>query len=269
VDLAPLLVAALFVAAVTLALQIGDAITLAVDARRVRDDDDPELLTRNRIRELSWTIAITATLAVIVAFGAVSAARFVWDLDNPGLAFVTLILVTLLVFGIGVVAVIAIVRRERPTYARIRRDLRDRANHIFDEAELDEFDARLADADRQLARRSSAAPALRVVSLVIVLAITVPVGVASLVAAGADGAGPGAVWVGILLFVAAGLSIAAFVVAVRSSVVRDAAVEAVLADQRAEVIALLERARIPHRRGVPGLRDRVTRALAILREQQK
>ena len=61
-DPAPLLVAALFVATVTLALQLGDAITLAVDARRVRDDDDPELLTRNRIRELSWTIAITATI---------------------------------------------------------------------------------------------------------------------------------------------------------------------------------------------------------------
>jgi hypothetical protein len=68
---------------------------------------------------------------------------------------------------------------------------------------------------------------------------------------------------------AACLSVAAFVVAVRSSVVRGAAVEEVLAAQRAEVVALLEHARIPHRKGVPGLRDRVSRALAILREQQK
>jgi hypothetical protein len=260
-----LLVAALFVATVTLALQLGDAITLAVDARRVRDDDDPELLTRNRIRELSWTIAITATLAVVVAFGADSAARLVWDLGNPGLAFLTLILVALLVFAVGLIAVVAIVRRERPTYARIRRDLRDRANHVFDEAEIDIFDARLAEADRQLARRSGAAPSLRVVSLVIVLAITVPVGIALLVDAGSAGEA----WAGIAALLAACVSIAAFVVAVRSAVVRDAAVEAVLADQRAEVIALLERARIPHRKGVPGLRDRVTRALAILREQQK
>jgi hypothetical protein len=265
VDLAPLLVAALFVATVTLALQVGDAITLAVDARRVRDDDDPELLTRNRIRELSWTIAITAVLAVFVAFGADSAARLVWDLGNPGLAFLTLILVALVVFGIGLIAVVAIVRRERPTYARIRRDLRDRASHVFDEDEIDAFDERLAEADRQLARRSNAAPTLRVVSLVIVLAVTVPVGVALLV----DPGSAGAVWAGIASLLAAGISIAAFVVAVRSSVVRDAAVAAVLAGQRAEVIALLERARIPHRKGVPGLRDRVTRALAILREQQK
>jgi hypothetical protein len=264
VDLAPLLVTALFVATVTLALQVGDAITLAVDARRVRDDDDPELLTRNRIRELSWTIAITAVLAIVVAFGADSAARLVWDLGNPGLAFLTLILVALLVFAIGLIAVVAIVRRERPTYARIRRDLRDRANHIFDEDEIDAFDARLADADRALERRSTAAPTLRVVSLVIVLAVTVPVGIALLI----DPPSAGAVWAGIASLLAAGVSIAAFVIAVRSSVVRDAAMAAVLADQRAEVIALLERARIPHRKGVPGLRDRVTRALAILREQQ-
>jgi hypothetical protein len=264
VDLAPLLVAALFVATVTLALQVGDAITLAVDARRVRDDDDPELLTRNRIRELSWTIAITATLAIFIAFAADSAARLVWDLGNPGLAFLTLILVAILVFAIGLIAVVAIVRRERPTYARIRRDLRDRAAHVFDEAEIEAFDARLADADRQHARRSTAAPALRVVSLVIVLAITVPVGIGLIV----DAQSAGEIWAAIAAFVAAAISIAAFVVAVRSSVVRDAAMEAVLAAQRAEVIALLERARIPHRKGVPGLRDRVTRALAILREQQ-
>jgi hypothetical protein len=157
------------------------------------------------------------------------------------------------------------VRRERPTYARIRRDLRDRANHVFDEEEVEEFDARLADADRQVSRRSSAAPTLRIVSLVIVLAITVPIGIGLIV----DAESAGEVWAGVGAFAAGGLSIAAFVVALRSSVVRAAAVEGVLAGQRAEVVALLERARIPHRKGVPGLRDRVTRALAILREQQK
>ena len=46
------------------------------------------------------------------------------------------------------------------------------------------------------------------------------------------------------------------------------AVEAVLDGQRAEVQALIERARIPRPGRVPGLRDRVSRALAILREKQ-
>ncbi len=65
------------------------------------------------------------------------------------------------------------------------------------------------------------------------------------------------------------LSIAAFVVTVRAGAVRLTALDAVLDVQRAEVVALLERARIPQRGSVPGLRDRVTRALKILREQQK
>jgi hypothetical protein len=43
----------------------------------------------------------------------------------------------------------------------------------------------------------------------------------------------------------------------------------VLEAQRVEVVAMLERARIPQRGSVPGLRDRVTRALAILREKQR
>jgi hypothetical protein len=86
------------------------------------------------------------------------------------------------------------------------------------------------------------------------------------------------VWAGIsagdvLLIVgfsgAALLSVAAFVVAVRAGAVRLTALDEVLDTQRAEVVALLERARIPQRGSVPGLRDRVTRALNILREQQK
>jgi hypothetical protein len=91
------------------------------------------------------------------------------------------------------------------------------------------------------------------------------IGVAASIAAFADGE----VAFAVLAIVGAGLAIAAFIVAVRASVVRQEAIDAVSAAQRAEVVALLERARIPQRKNVPGLRDRVTRALAILREQQK
>ena len=68
--------------------------------------------------------------------------------------------------------------------------------------------------------------------------------------------------------VGAVISLAAGALAVRADAVRQAALHVVLEAQRAEVVALLERARIPQRRRVPGLRDRVSRALAILREQQ-
>jgi len=65
------------------------------------------------------------------------------------------------------------------------------------------------------------------------------------------------------------LGAAAFVVSLRARVVANAALDAVLDTQRAEVAVLLERARIPARGRVPGLGNRVARALAILREQQK
>ena len=260
-DLAPLLVSALFVATATLVLQIGDAITVSIDARHVRDDDDPELLTRTRIRELTWTIAITAALATLVAFGADLAVRMLGGFGDVLPSLLVLLGTALLVFAIGVIAVVAIVRRERPTYARIRRDLRDRATLVLEPEQLDEFAARLADADKAVARRSGAAPGLRIVALVLVLGVTLSIGI---IASLSDAPGIAAA-----SFAAAALSVAAFIVATRASRVRTSAMNAVLAAQRAEVVALLERARIPQRRKVPGLRERVTKALSILREQQR
>ncbi len=260
-DLVPLLVVALVLQASILALQVGDAITSFIDARRVRDTDDPELVTRNSVRELVWTIAVTAITAVLVTFGVDAAARSLFDLAQPGATLLLLLVMALVAFGIGTVAVLAVVRRDRPTYARLRRDLRDRAVLQLDAEELAVFDARLADADRTRARRSAAGPTLRLVALLVVLGL----GVASAV----GGFAGGQLGLAIAAIAAAVLSVAAFIVAVRASVVRQEAVDAVRAEQRAEVVALLERARIPQRKNVPGLRDRVARALAILREQQR
>ena len=89
IDLEALLTIALFVGSVVLGLQIFDAIVSVIDARSVRakaeneDSDDPEKLTRTRIRELVWTLAVTAAIAVFVAFGVDSAARLVWDDERP------------------------------------------------------------------------------------------------------------------------------------------------------------------------------------------
>jgi len=261
VDLVPLLVVALILQVALLALQIGDAITGFIDARRVRDSDDPEVITRTSVRELTWTMAVTAVAAVLLGFGVDVAARALLDEQRPFLAFLILLLVALVAFGIGTAAVLAVVRRDRPTYARIRRDLRDRSILQLDEVELAHFELRLAEADRTRARRDAAGPTLRLVALLAVIGI----GVASAVGGFAEGL-PG---LAIPAIVAAGLSVAAFIIAVRASVVRAGAIEVVRRAQRAEVVALLERARIPQRKNVPGLRDRVARALAILREQQK
>ncbi|MES1212154.1 MAG: hypothetical protein ABUT11_01260 [Leifsonia sp.] len=255
-----LLTSALFIGGVVLGLMVADAVGGVIEARRARradDDTEPDTLTRVRVRELSWTVVVTAALAVIVAFGADSAARLVWDEDRPIIGASILLGLTLLSFAIGITAVVAVVRRERPTYARLRRDLRDRSSFTPERQELPEFEERLDRADRTRSRRSQAATVLRAVGLLVL------VGLAVLAALGfstpvAFGFGAGAV-----------VGAAAFVVSLRARVVANAALDAVLDSQRAEVAVLLERARIPARGRVPGLGNRVARALAILREQQK
>jgi hypothetical protein len=259
-NLPALLTSALFIGGVVLGLMIADAIGGVIEARRARradDDTEPDTLTRVRVRELSWTVVVTAALAVIVAFGADSAARLVWDEDRPVIGASILLGLTLLSFLIGITAVVAVVRRERPTYARIRRDLRDRSSFTLERAELLEFEERLDRADRTRSRRSQAATVLRAVGVVVLvgLAVLAALGFSTVVAVGF---GAGAL-----------VGAAAFVVSLRSRVVANAALDAVLDSQRAEVAVLLERARIPARGRVPGLGNRVARALAILREQQK
>jgi hypothetical protein len=261
VDVEVLLTAALFVGSVILGLQILDAIFSVIDARSVRDEDEPDKLTRNRIRDLVWTVAVTAALAVIVAFGVDSAARLVWEEERPLIGGAVLFACGAVAFLIGMVAVVAVVRRERPTYARIRRDLRDRSSFTLEADELAEFEERFARADRMRARRSRASTLLRAIGVLATFAL------AGLVIAAGIAAGDARLIIG--FGVAELVSVAAFVVAVRAGSVRLTALDAVLDDQRAEVEAMLERARIPQRGRVPGLRDRVAKALSILREQQK
>jgi len=260
VNIPALLTSALFIGGVVLGLMIADAVGGVIQARRARnadDDSEPDTLTRVRVRELSWTVVVTAALAVIVAFGVDSAARLVWNDDRPIVGASILLGLTLLSFVIGITAVVAVVRRERPTYARIRRDLRDRSSFTLERAELLEFEERLDRADRSRTRRSQAATVLRAVGVLVLAGLAV---LAALLfsPAVAIGFGAGAV-----------LGVAAFVVSVRARLIANAALEAVLDTQRAEVAVLLERARIPARGRVPGLGNRVARALAILREQQK
>lgn len=262
-NIVALLTSALFIGGVVLGLLLADAITSVLDARRVRDTDDEDALgeldtlTRHRVRELSWTVVVTAALAVIVAFGADSAARFVWDEDRPVVGAYILLGLTLLSFLIGISAVVAVVRRERPTYARIRRDLRDRSSVALEREELLEFEERFDRADRLRARRSQGALVLRAVGVAVLVGLAV---LAALVFSLGVALGFGA---------AAVLGAAAFVVTIRARQIAHAAYQSVLETQRAEVAALLERARIPARGRVPGLGNRVARALAILREQQK
>jgi len=260
VNIPALLTSALFIGGVVLGLMVADAVGGVIEARRALstgDDSEPDTLTRVRVRELSWTVVVTAALAVIVAFGVDSAARLVWNEQRPLVGASILLGLTLLSFLIGITAVVAVVRRERPTYARIRRDLRDRSSFTLERVELLEFEERLDRADRSRTRRSQAATVLRAVGVLVLAGLTVLAALLfSMPVALAFGAG-------------AVVGAAAFVVSLRARVIANAALDAVLDTQRAEVAVLLERARIPARGRVPGLGNRVARALAILREQQK
>lgn len=247
----PVFVGLIVAALAALALQVSDAIGALVDASTVRDSDEPDALTRRRGRELFWALALTATLAVLVAYGVDRAARL------AGAPAVGVLLITALAaFAVGCVGVLAVLRRERPTYARLRRDLRDRSTFTVDAAELRDFEARLDRADRVRARRPVAALVLRLLGLLLVGAAAV------LVASDTRELLVPAV-------VAVVLHVGALVVALRAGAVHRVRVDAVLQAQRDEVVAMLERARIPQRGSVPGLRDRVSRALAILREKQR
>lgn len=246
-----ILVGTVVVALAVLVMQLSDAVGALVDAGTVADTDEPGSLTRRRGRELFWALAITATLAVLVAYGVDRAARLAW---GPGIG--VLLVTAAAAFVVGCVGVLLVLRGERPTYARLRRDLRDRSTFSVDRDELRDFEVRLERADRVRTRRPRAALVLRILGVVLIAVAGV------LIVLDAPGL-TAAVIAGVILH------LGAFVVALRAAAVRDGRVDAVLETQRAEVVAMLERARIPQRGRVPGLRERVSNALAILREKQR
>lgn len=247
-------------AVVAFAMQVMGAISALVDVAGVRDADEPDAVTRTRLRELVWAFAVLAVVAVFIAFGVDWAARLVWDRGEPFAGAGVLVLTATAAFVAGSIGVIVIARRERPTYARLRRDLRDRSPFTLKPEELADFDARLERADILTARRPRVDLAAMIVGLVLVL------GAALVLAAVAVDSGSPLGWI---VAAAVAIEVAAFVIALRARAVYRARLAVVLAAQRADVVALLERARIPQSARVPGLRDRVSRALAILREKQR
>jgi membrane associated rhomboid family serine protease len=247
----PVLVGLIAAGLAALVLQVSDAIFALIDAATVRDSDEPDALTKRRGRELFWAVAVTATLAVLVAYAVDRAARLAW-----GAGVGVLLITALATFVVGCVGALVVLRRERPTYARLRRDLRDRSTFTVDADELSDFVLRLERADRVRSRRPTATLALRILGVLLVVTA------AALVVVDAPAVLPAAI-------TAVAAHLVAFVVALRASAVHRDRLEAVLDAQRDEVVAMLERARIPQRGRVPGLRDRVSRALAILREQQR
>lgn len=256
-----LLIVVAFAGAITMALMLVDAVTGSIQARSVGDDDDSEFLSRARIRDVAWSVAVTAVLAVLIAFTVDSVIRSAVNVHGDLRAVLILLAAVWLgTFVVGLIGAVAAVRRERPSYARIRRDLRDRMVLTMPPDEQSAFAARLERADRARGRRRHASHVLRVLGLLIVL------GSAAAVVAATSGRDA---WVLVSAIGGSAVGLGAFIVGLRAAEVRASAIEQVLEAQRAEVVVLLERARIPRATSTPGLARRVSKALAILREQQK
>lgn len=249
-------VGALFAAVI----QVLDSLFSVIDAVTVRDIEEPDALTRRRYSELTWSLAVTATLAVLVAFGVDAASRLIWESTDLAGGLWVLIGSAFAAFAAGMTGVLSILGRERPTYARIRRDLRDRSSLSIDAGELAEFEDRLARADRAARRRPTVGIVFRVGGAVFVIAVAVALAIIFFLVGS---------WLGWAAVCVAVVDLAAVLVAIVAGSARRTRLSKVYESQRAEVVALLERARIPQRGRVPGLRDRVARALAILREKQR
>jgi hypothetical protein len=255
-----LVVGLLFAVVAALALQVASAVTTSVDAAAMRDSDEPDAATRTRIQELFWSLAVLAPVAVFVAFAIDGAARLVWDEAQQVWGLVVLLCTAAAAFLAGAVGVVGIIKRERPTYARLRRDLRDRSAVTLSAEDLTGFQSRLDRADELRDRAGRGGLALGIFGLILVLAVGGFLAFVFFVV--------GSPWAWAFAGGTA-LHVVAFVVGLRAAAVLRVRTDAVLEAQRDEVVALLERARIPQRGRVPGVRDRVARALAILREKQR
>lgn len=172
--------------------------------------------------------------------------------------------VAALLFSDAVRGVTVLVRRDRPSYARLRRELRERRGTAFTSDEIDQLAGRLARVDRIERDRPRWALLLRIAALALVL-VAAGLGPALLDALPVADRAPFLVALVAAVLVAAASGVVGVVAAARVARRR----REVAAAQRSEVVRLLEDARLPQRQRVPGLGDRVSRALAILREKQR
>jgi hypothetical protein len=219
--------------------------------------------TRDRDRVLAWTVAVCAIVLVAVVLGVDVAARLLFDRAeflSGALALVGLATVT------AVTALLAAraLRRPQTGYQVIRDELRSKTGARLAKGRLADYRAWLSAIDERqgdLRRRVVAGRWTRIVPVfVALLALGSGLALAS--------SGALAWWVAALCVVPVVLSAWLAVWGARISLARNLAIHAVHQKQRAEAVVLLEDLDRKAPRKVAGLSERVSRALAILREQQ-
>ncbi|MEO7349904.1 MAG: hypothetical protein ABIW32_08630 [Terrimesophilobacter sp.] len=219
--------------------------------------------TRDRDRVLVWTIAVCASMLIIVTLGVDFAARLF--LDQGELLWGALVLVLLFAVGASTALLAArALRRPGTGYQVFRNELRAQSGARLTKGRLADYRSWLdtIDARENDVRR-------RVIVGRWVRAIPVAVaGMAIIVAIWLAAVGEFAAWQVVLCLVPVAVSTWLAIAGARTALARNLAIHAVHHKQRAEAIIMLEDLERKAPRKVAGLSERVSRALAILREQQ-
>jgi hypothetical protein len=256
-------------------LQLGDVTTAFLDSRTARDRDVPGRIARERTNELFWVLPVAAIVALGVGIGIDQAGRYLspghsYRLGSLELATLFLLGLAVLVVGIATLALAAVAATDPISYAALRRELRDFEDERITPGQLDAFRERLARIDRRTRSRMRSTRilretpnVLRLATIVLGLVVVAVVGIAQ--AIHPSGQTASLVYVAIVAPVLSALFAA---LGIRFSINSDSAWRRVYARQRIDVQKLLEGFDRTTRKRVPGLGDRVAKALKILGRQQ-
>jgi len=219
--------------------------------------------TRDRDRLLAWTIISCSIVLVLIMFGTVIASRLVLDHGQPWFGAALMLGLAGVGSACAILAVRAL-RRPESGYATLLDKLRAAEGVRLSRGRVKDFRRWLDTIDereRDVRRTVMVGRWVRVIppitGLVLVLAATL-----LWLGDGVD------VWIPILTIAAPVLSTAFSIIGARLSLSRNLAVHAVHQKQRNEIIETIDELERRAPRKASGLTDRVSRALAILREQQ-
>lgn len=219
--------------------------------------------SRDRDRLLTWTVICCSLVLVLLIFATIIAARLILDHGQPWLG-AALMLGLAGVAATSAILAVRVLRRPESGYATLLEKLRATDGVRLSRGRVKDF-RRWLDAiderERDVRRTVMVSRWVRVIPPL--------TGVVLVLSAVLLWLGGGVeVWIPILTIAAPVLSTLFFIIGARFSLSRNLAIHAVhqkLRGEIVEIIADLER-RAPKR--ASGLTDRVSRALAILREQQ-
>lgn len=219
--------------------------------------------TRDRDRLLTWTIISCSIVLVLLVFGTVIASRLVLDHGQPWFGAALMVGLAGVSAASAILAVRAL-RRPESGYATLLDRLRAADGVRLSRGRVKDFRRWLDGIDereRDVRRTVMVGRWVRVIppitGLVLVLAAFL-----LWFGGGVD------VWVPILTIAAPILSALLSILGARLSLARNLAVHAVHQKQRSEIVQALGELERRAPRRASGLTDRVSRALAILREQQ-